>query len=139
MSARRENVEDRGMHAVKQPGVTPTNGARGEITDQLLTNGIEMKDRLSERIPGKPEPASPTGTGPMRGQSLRHPVRPYQPFPTGTLPEPVRSFVAAGAKAIGCAEAYLAMPLLTMLGAAIGTPGVLLRFGVRYRYPALPE
>jgi hypothetical protein len=44
----------------------------------------------------------------------------YQPFPVDALPEPIRGFVAAGAEAIGCDPAYLALPLLTALAAAIG-------------------
>ena len=44
----------------------------------------------------------------------------FQPFPVDALPEPVRSFVDAGARAIGCDVSYLALPLLTAIAAAIG-------------------
>lgn len=44
----------------------------------------------------------------------------FRPFPTHVLPEPVQSFVAKGAKAIGCDECYIALPLLTSLASAIG-------------------
>lgn len=44
----------------------------------------------------------------------------FQPFPTDVLPEPIRGFVVAGAKAIGCDSSYLALPMLTALAAAIG-------------------
>ncbi len=44
----------------------------------------------------------------------------FKPFPVGALPEPLRGFVAAGAKAIGCDSSYVALPLLTALAAAIG-------------------
>ena len=44
----------------------------------------------------------------------------WQSFPLDTLPEPVRGFIAQGADAIGCDAAFLALPLLTALGAAIG-------------------
>lgn len=47
-------------------------------------------------------------------------VAAYTPFPVDVLPEPIRSFVSAGAKAIGCDPAYIALPLLTALAAAIG-------------------
>lgn len=43
-----------------------------------------------------------------------------RPFPLDALPEPIRGFVDAGAKAIGCDPSYLALPLLTVLAAAIG-------------------
>ncbi len=44
----------------------------------------------------------------------------FQPFPVDALPQPVRGFVAAGAKSIGCDPSYLALPLLVALAAAIG-------------------
>ena len=44
----------------------------------------------------------------------------FRPFPTDALPEPICGFVKGGAKAIGCDESYLALPLLTALAAAIG-------------------
>lgn len=49
------------------------------------------------------------------------PVEAYRPFPVDALPEPLRSFVAEAAAAIGCDEAYLGLPALTVAGAAIGT------------------
>jgi len=53
---------------------------------------------------------------PRRKESLH----PYTPFPTHALPEPVRSFVEAASRAIGCAAAYVALPLLSALASAIG-------------------
>jgi len=44
----------------------------------------------------------------------------FQPFPTYALPEPIRGFVRAGAKAIQCDPSFIALPMLTVLGAAIG-------------------
>jgi hypothetical protein len=44
----------------------------------------------------------------------------YRPFPVDTLPEPIRRFVDAGARAIGCDPSSLALPLLTAIAAAIG-------------------
>ena len=44
----------------------------------------------------------------------------FRPFPVDALPEPIRGFVAAGARAIGCDPSYLALPLLTAIAAAIG-------------------
>src|SRR5262249_61768605 len=45
---------------------------------------------------------------------------PSRPFPVDALPEPVGGFVAAGGRAMGCDSSYLALPLLTAIGAAIG-------------------
>jgi len=44
----------------------------------------------------------------------------FQSFPVNALPELLRGFVAAGAKAIGCDPSYLALPMLCALAAAIG-------------------
>ncbi len=44
----------------------------------------------------------------------------YRPFPVEVLPEPLKSFVVEGARAIGCDPSFVALPLLTALGAAIG-------------------
>ena len=45
---------------------------------------------------------------------------PFRPFPVEALPEPVRSFVAEGARASGCDGSFLALPLLSALSSAIG-------------------
>jgi hypothetical protein len=44
----------------------------------------------------------------------------YRSFPLDALPEPIRSFVNAGARAIGCDPSYLALPLLTAIASDIG-------------------
>jgi hypothetical protein len=44
----------------------------------------------------------------------------YHAFPVNALPEPIRGFVDAGARAISCDPSYLALPLLTAIAAAIG-------------------
>jgi hypothetical protein len=46
--------------------------------------------------------------------------RSYQPFPVSSLPKPVASFVGECAAAIGCDSAFVALPVLTLMGAAIG-------------------
>jgi hypothetical protein len=44
----------------------------------------------------------------------------FRPFPVDALPQPIRGFVDAGARAIGCDPSYLALPLLTVIASAIG-------------------
>jgi len=44
----------------------------------------------------------------------------YVPFPVHALPEPLRSFVAEAAMAMGCDPAFVSLPLLAGLAAAIG-------------------
>jgi hypothetical protein len=45
---------------------------------------------------------------------------PYKPFPLETLPTTVRNYVEAHSKAIGIDPAYIAVPMLSVLAAAIG-------------------
>ncbi len=44
----------------------------------------------------------------------------FQPFPTHLLPAPIARFVREAAKSLGCNEAFLAVPLLSVFAAAIG-------------------
>lgn len=44
----------------------------------------------------------------------------FEPFPVDALPEPVRSFVVAGGKSLGCDASFVALPVFAMLGAAVG-------------------
>jgi hypothetical protein len=48
------------------------------------------------------------------------PIEPFLPFPVDVMPEPARSFVETCATAIGCDPSYVAIPMLSMLAAAIG-------------------
>ncbi len=65
----------------------------------------DLQERLPVTTP-EPEPAR---------------VRPWAPFPTAELPEPVRDFVIQTSAALGCDESFLALPALAVLAAAIGT------------------
>ncbi|HEX3315444.1 MAG TPA: DUF3987 domain-containing protein, partial [Gemmataceae bacterium] len=44
----------------------------------------------------------------------------FRPFPLATLPEPIRSYVEAGAASVNCDPSFVALPMLTTLAAAIG-------------------
>lgn len=44
----------------------------------------------------------------------------YQPFPAHLLPSPLRELVTEASKAIGCDESFVALPLLSCVGATIG-------------------
>jgi hypothetical protein len=59
-----------------------------------------------------------SAAAPKETQAVR--LEPFVPFPLEALPEPVRSFVAEGAKAIGCDPSFIALPLLPTLASAIG-------------------
>lgn len=52
---------------------------------------------------------------------MEHPsARCFKPFPVDALPEPIRSYVVAGAMSIGCDTSFLALPILAGLAGAIG-------------------
>ena len=56
-----------------------------------------------------------------RGRTLRaKSVESYRPFPVQLLPRPVADFVINSADALGCDPAFIALPLLAALAAAIG-------------------
>ena len=48
------------------------------------------------------------------------PAIPFAPFPLGALPEPIRSYVDAGAAALDCDPSFVALPMLSMLAGAVG-------------------
>ena len=44
----------------------------------------------------------------------------YKPFPSGLLPEPLKGFVRTAARALGCDQAFVALPLLSAVAGVIG-------------------
>lgn len=81
-----------------------------------------LRERI-ERLAGEAEPLQPKAatTSSSATRSSAPPVEAYQPYPVDALPEPLASFVAETADAIGCDPAYVALPLLAVAGSAIGT------------------
>ncbi|MGZ0174023.1 MAG: DUF3987 domain-containing protein [Planctomycetales bacterium] len=47
-------------------------------------------------------------------------IEPYEPFPVAALPRVVQALIVAGSDAIGCDPAFIALPVLSVLGASIG-------------------
>lgn len=85
----------------------------GDIVDLIEHHGGEVESVLAdlERLTADAEPEEPPSPPP----SIR-----FRSFPVEVLPEPVRSYVAEGARALACDPCYLALPLLAGLAAAIG-------------------
>ena len=67
----------------------------------------------AERRDNRPDAVTPP-------KSLPAGIAPFAPFPVGALPDPIRTFVATSAQAIGCDPSYVALPLLAALASAIG-------------------
>lgn len=106
-----DEVEDR-RRAVKSTHQRITAGrpitgwsTLGEIVGNKVVNAVRkwLKIPLGG-VPNKPEA-----------------ILPWRDFPVELLPEPFRSFVDVGAKAIGCDPGYIALPALATAAAAIGT------------------
>ncbi|MFQ5734471.1 MAG: DUF3987 domain-containing protein, partial [Planctomycetaceae bacterium] len=89
---------------------------KGDIHDWLKDRDAHDSGELRATVEKLADEAPVMPLQRQSGSILR-----YQPFPTDTLPEPVRGFVKAGSKAIGCDPSFLALPMLTGVGAAIGT------------------
>ncbi len=89
---------------------------KGDLFDWVAAQGdaVEPKElRMRvETMADDAEPVMPIPSAPT--------VDRFQPFPVDALPEPLRGFVKAGSQAIGCDPSFIAVTILTVLGAAIG-------------------
>ena len=80
--------------------------------------------------------ARPVSTATARPTARRKPpVPPWRPFPTRALPRAAAALVEEAGRAIGCDEAFVALPLLAVLGSAIGTTR---RVGLKSGWTPLP-
>lgn len=100
------------VRVVRLPGL-PSHGDMADwVADRADVSADESRatvERLVDAVEVvKQAPAS------------RSPDR-YVPFPVDALPAPLCEFVEAGAKSIGCDPAFIALPLLSAVAAAIGT------------------
>jgi hypothetical protein len=89
---------------------TPGRGAASPLTERLRRDS--QKPPLEE-YPGDPEPwppPIPLGTTPA-----------VEPFPLDVLPQQLAAFVQDAAAAISCPADYIAVPMLVLAGAAVGT------------------
>jgi len=80
----------------------PDDAARNALRER-----IEAHTSRTEVVPIQEGSAQPIGLE-------------YQPFPIETLPDSVARFVAESAAAVRCDVAFVALPVLTLLGAAVG-------------------
>ncbi len=106
---RHANATALGLHGiaaevkvVQLPGVPE----KGDVSDWLEAGGT--LDQLRKLI----ESAPPWKPGPKAVRARKCEILPWQPFPVDALPERVRAFVTAGARAIGCDPAHITVPLL---------------------------
>lgn len=89
---------------------------KGDIVDWLNDQGDAAEPEvLRQHLETLSRAVEPESVVPKTDDLER-----FRPFPVEALPVPIRGFVVAGAKAIGCDPSYLALPLLTSMAAAIG-------------------
>ncbi|MFN6190423.1 MAG: DUF3987 domain-containing protein [Planctomycetia bacterium] len=92
--------------------------AGGDVADLLeRCTDDAARNALREQIEAH---ASRTQAMPAEGGSTHFSGLEYQPFPVDTLPDAVAAFVSESAAAVRCDEAFVALPVLTLLGAAVG-------------------
>lgn len=98
-------------HAVARVGRHAATDALRRLT--IGDDPVDVLGELCERVDVVAPPAKPEAE-PAR-------VQPWTPFPTGELPAIVRDFVSQTAAALGCDESFVALPVLAVLAASIGT------------------
>lgn len=85
--------------------VLSCNGDHSKAADALYSRGFAKPDESKE----EPE-----------GAKSVIPQERFEPFPSHLLPSPLSDLIVEGARAIGCDESFVALPLLSCVGAAIG-------------------
>jgi hypothetical protein len=99
------------VRVVELPGLPEA----GDIVEWIDAHGDAAEpDRMRAEIEDLVRAVEPEGAGRTPDADQ------FRLFPVDALPEPVRGFVVAGARAIGCDPSFLALPLLVALAAAIG-------------------
>ncbi len=89
----------------------PKGGDMADLVEHRGSDAGAIRAEV-EALADKTDADTPTPDAPA--------VPAFTPFPVDVLPEPIRSFVAGAAKAIGCDASYVALPLLSGLASAIG-------------------
>jgi len=105
--------------------------ARGALLEAALAAGLDERESAATIVSGfreglkHPRTPAPRGTATQstadEGNEELHTEAEWIDFPTDLLPSPIREYVTLGANAIGCSSAYIANPLLALIGAAAGT------------------
>lgn len=80
----------------------------------------ELREKI-ERLAEETEPLAARPAAAVAKSSTRPKVEEYEPIPVDALPDAAAELVVDAAKAIGCDQAFVLMPLLAVLGSAIGT------------------
>jgi hypothetical protein len=90
-----------------------------DLVEPARCLGEPLRELIERRV-DETEPLAARSTVIARS-SARPKIEEYEPLPVDALPDAAAELVVDAAKAIGCDEAFVAMPLLAVLGSAIGT------------------
>lgn len=103
------------VKTVELPGLP----VKGDVSDWLDAGGT--KEALAKLVLAAPV-WKPNAAGAKAGaaQKDKEEAAPFVPFPTNVLPTVPRDLIRHGAKALGCDESYVALPLLAALASAVG-------------------
>lgn len=94
----------------------PDKGDLADVLELEADDFSSIRDKLETAIKGADEKLPP-----VHRESTKNTMgNGFLPLPIDLMPEPVRSYVAEGARAIQCDPAFIALPVLSMLAAAIG-------------------
>ncbi len=95
------------------------------VTNYLANGYCNGRARRVPHVDPGPEDYPGDHLLPLPGVATAGGPEPYQPFPTHALPPPLGEFVRQGALALGCDQAYLALPVLAVAASAIGNTRVI--------------
>ena len=111
-------------------GLDPTESDPEDYGD------FKQEARSFLKCTGKPEAAQRVKRQLLQDEAYHFlEIRRWKAFPTDLLPEPVRAYVRAVAASIPCDEAFIALPVLASLSAAVGA-SVRLRVKEGWHEPA---
>lgn len=91
----------------------------GDMADFVKHRGGDA-DRIRAEVEALTDQTAPHANSVTLDAQSGRDVPGFTPFPANVLPEPILGFVTQAAKAIGCDESYVALPLLSGLASAIG-------------------
>ncbi len=101
------------VKAVELPGLPEG----GDIFDWLENHDAVEPDELRRQVEALADAAEVWNPKPSKKTPK---LKRFKPFPVEVLPEPMRCFVRAGAKALGCDVTFIILPLLAALASSIG-------------------
>jgi hypothetical protein len=98
-----------------EAAIMPRMRQCGLTDDDLADCPRQIRNAWSRQPRAITTPATPSTS------STSTPIEAWRPYPTRAMPKAVSALIEESARSIGCDEAFVALPLLAVLGSAIGT------------------